>query len=531
MYNLPPLTPEEILIYLRKSRADDPSMTVQDVLEKHEQLLDDWCTRNLRRPDGTPYDRPIPECNRLREVASGETVAARPMMQKLLSLVESPVYKAVLIVEPQRLSRGDLEDIGRISKILRYTGTLVLTLQYTYDPTDTRDRDDLERELKRGNEYLEYTKRILNRGRTLAAENGQYLGSVPPYGYRRVTKRLPDSRRPVHTLEPIEEEAEAVRTIFRLYADGRGAVTIARTLDSMGTPAPGSDRWSQATVDVILRNPVYIGKIRWNRRKGVRKIEQGDVVKSRPVQKEGDYLLTDGLHPPIITMDDWNAVQSRKGSLPRVPRTGTLRNPLAGLLYCHCGNVMTYRTYSHSNNPRTCAPRFLCTDQPTCHTPSVTGDDLLREIAQALRDAIADFRVKLSDDTSADDRSDLRSTVLAKVSNEIQQLKAQELNLWREKTAGRIPEEIFDQLLKENNEKMEQATNELARARTLTDTRAHLEERLTTFEEALASITSESAPDKQNRLLKACIQKITYTRGPSSRYNSTPFSIDVTFLL
>ena len=58
MWQLPPLRPEEIIDYLRKSRTDDPLMTVQEVLSKHEQMLDDWVERNL------PGMGRVPEENR-----------------------------------------------------------------------------------------------------------------------------------------------------------------------------------------------------------------------------------------------------------------------------------------------------------------------------------------------------------------------------------------------------------------------------------------------------------------------------------
>ena len=151
---------EDILVYLRKSRTDDPTMTVEEVLEKHESILDEWAEKNL--------DEKVPEKNKYREVVSGETIDDRPEIKKILKLVESPRYKAILIVEVQRLSRGDLEDAGRLIKLLRYSNTIVITPQKTYDLRDEYDRDAFERELKRGNEYLEYTKKILDRGKLLS---------------------------------------------------------------------------------------------------------------------------------------------------------------------------------------------------------------------------------------------------------------------------------------------------------------------------------------------------------------------------
>ena len=78
MWQLPPLTPDEIILYSRKSQADDPLLTVEETLAKHEKRLDDWVERNL------PGMGPIPEANRYREVVSGETISSRPRFLEVL---------------------------------------------------------------------------------------------------------------------------------------------------------------------------------------------------------------------------------------------------------------------------------------------------------------------------------------------------------------------------------------------------------------------------------------------------------------
>ena len=173
MYREPiQLSNEEIIEYLRKSRSDDPLLTVEEVLAKHERILDDFAIRNF---GGT-----VPPENVYREVASSETIDGRPEMLKILKAIESPKIKAVYVVEVQRLSRGDLEDAGRLIKLLRYTNTMVITPQRPYDLQDEYDRDAFERELKRGNEYLEYVKKIQERGRLQSVMDVNFIGSIPP---------------------------------------------------------------------------------------------------------------------------------------------------------------------------------------------------------------------------------------------------------------------------------------------------------------------------------------------------------------
>ena len=86
MWQLPPLKPEEIIDYLRKSQADDPTLTVEETLAKHEQRLDEWMDRNL------PGMGPVPEENKYREVVSGETIDSRPAFWK--SCAESNLQRS-----------------------------------------------------------------------------------------------------------------------------------------------------------------------------------------------------------------------------------------------------------------------------------------------------------------------------------------------------------------------------------------------------------------------------------------------------
>ena len=62
-YNIGNLKPSEIIVYFRKSRTDDPTLSVEEVLSKHEAILDEWAERNLGAI--------IPEENKYREVVSG----------------------------------------------------------------------------------------------------------------------------------------------------------------------------------------------------------------------------------------------------------------------------------------------------------------------------------------------------------------------------------------------------------------------------------------------------------------------------
>lgn len=508
MYQLPTaLRPENILIYLRKSRTDDPALSVADVLARHEQLLDDWSRSTL---GGT-----VPEGNRFREVVSGETISARPQMQRLLRVLEGPAPSAILTVEPQRLSRGDWEDAGYLIKILRYTATPVITPVFTYDLADERDRDLFRRELQRGNEFLEYQKRILNRGRLLAVENGCFIGQTPPYGYRKATVRI--GKRLCHTLTPDPDEAPVVRLIFQLYLQGLGGSRIADYLESRGIPAPsGQAHWCVSHFRAILTNEHYIGKVRWNHRKTETAIREGQVVKSRPWAT--DYLLCDGLHPGIVDPALFRAAQQRRGTHDRTRRDAAFANPLAGLLYCRCGRPMLRQSRGSA------AARLLCADQRHCHTPSCRMADVLPAIARALAQGIDDFDIPLRTEAPDPDRA-----ALSLLRRRREELQAAQLRQWELLCAGKMPREVFDRL----NEKL---LSDLARTEEALSAAAVQapEEPLQTgrFRAALSLLLTPEAPARElNLLLRSCIRRITYSRTRPGGCGSSPIELEVELLL
>lgn len=512
MFNLPDLKPEEVIIYLRKSRTDDPALTVSETLAKHEQMLDDYCRRT--------WNELVPEQNRFREVVSGETIEARPEIQKVLRLIEQDRYKAILIVEPQRLSRGDLEDIGRISKLLRYTHTYVITLQYSYDLSDERDRDYFERELKRGNEYLEYSKRIMANGKALAVENGNYLGSQDPYGYKRV--RYKEGKRYVRTLEIIPEEAEVVRTIFRMYADGNGAGHICDHLDQYCKPQRGK-KWARTTIRHILDNPLYIGMVKWQQRRTIKTVEDGEIVKRSHERR--DYPVYPGKHEAIISEELWNAVRERrdKSDVPRTKMNTELQNPLAGLIICgQCGFKMYLWKGGNTNQA---LPRLLCHNRSTfCKQASCRYAEMQEIVAEILRQSIADFELKI--EAGEDERTDEKEAFREQLKRRLAALDDKETSIW-EKYAEGMPKRVFESLLADLTEERERVQATLDKAAEEKPP-VRYSDLLTTFHAALDCLESDESAEKKNALLKKCIRKIVYHRPKGeSKHDMKPISVDV----
>ena len=522
MYIIPQLTGAEKVEYLRKSQTDDPLLSVEEILTKHEQMLDEWVDRH--QPEGGP----VPEENRYREIGSGETIKARERMQALLRAVESPKIKAVMVTEPSRLTRGDLEDIGYLVKILRYTNTIVITLDYAYDLTDAGDRDRFERELMRGNEYLEYTKKIRMNGRLASVKSGNFIGNTAPYGYRKIAVK--EGKRTCHTLEPHPDEAPIVKRIFEMYASGLGAVKLTDQLNAEHVPAPRGKVWTGESIPAMLSNVHYLGKVKWNERKSVRTVEDGEVMVSRPRAEE--FLIFEGKHPAIIDQELWDKVQAIRGKHPKNHKAKNLTNPLASLLFCECGRAMVARPYRDKNGNERCAPRILCGNRKGCGNASAKLPDVIDAITQELREAIDDFEIRIK--SGKDDSVEVHRQMVQRLEKRLAELKKQEVQQWAEKMKHGMPEHVFKALNDPTVAEIEEVEHALCEARNAIPEPIDLREKAVTFQAALYALSDPDAPVKEkNQLLKACIERITYSRekytavGTPKGMVETPIHLDI----
>ena len=194
-------------LYLRKSRADMEAEAhgEGETLARHEKLLLEVAKR------GNYNVTQI-----YREVVSGETLAARPVMQQLLSEVEQGVWSGVLVVEVERLARGDTIDQGIVAQAFKYSDTKIITPVKVYDPNNEFDEEYFEFGLFMSRREYKTINRRLQRGRLAASKEGKHVGGSKPYGY--VREKIKGDKG--WTLAINEEEAAVVRMIFKMYTTG-----------------------------------------------------------------------------------------------------------------------------------------------------------------------------------------------------------------------------------------------------------------------------------------------------------------------
>ena len=492
-YNVIVFNWDEILIYLRKSRADNPTESVEEVLAKHEEMLQEKAEKE--------FGKRIPEENIYREIASSETLAGREEVQKLLQRIEDPNIKAVLVVEPQRLSRGDLEDCGRVVNAFKYTNTQIITLQMTYDLNNKMHRKFFEQELMRGNDYLEYTKEILMRGRIASVQKGSYIANVAPYGYDKVQDDIG------HTLVP-NENADAVKLIFDLYVNkGMNYLQIARHLDSIGVKPMNSEMWEKSSVAYILRNPHYIGLVRFGFRKTEKFYENGEITKRRGMKADKEeVVLAKGRHEALVSEELFNIVQEKMNNNPRSKWDYPLQNPLAGLLYCHeCGHAMFYRNPSHAKARVECRHRKY-----GCQTHSTYYESIVDSVVFALEnEQLPELEAKLRNNEGLS--ANIQKKQLEKMNEELAEMQKQEDKQYELLEKGLYKEELFVKRNAELHREMDLLKSKIYEMKQSIPKEINYEDKIVKLKTAISSLKDETiSAEAKNKLLKAIIERIEY---------------------
>lgn len=335
-------------MYLRKSRTDleAEAHNAGDTLLRHETLLIDLAKKHN-----------VTISKIYNEIVSGETIAARPVMQILLQEVELGKWAGVYVIEIERLARGDTIDQGIVAQTFKYSGTKIITPLKIYDPSNEYDEEYFEFGLFMSRREFKTINRRIQRGRIASVKEGKFISSTAPYGFQR--EKLANDKG--YTLISLPEESKVVKLIYEWYTTGYqlpngsierlGCMKIAGLLNSMGYKAPKGGKWSKSTILDILKNPVYIGYIRWQHRKEFTKITSNQPKKYRC--KANDCLLEKGIHKPIIKETVFKKAQEqfKNRTHPPIPGNRSITNPLLGILFCSkCGTPLTKLGKSKKNS-------------------------------------------------------------------------------------------------------------------------------------------------------------------------------------
>lgn len=268
---------------------------------------------------------------------------------------ESRRFNAVIVYSTSRLSRALFSALGYERELAR-AGVEVFYSLSVGDQSSPEGR--LIRHFFQALDQFEVEKlgREVRRGQTENTRQGYRNGGRPPYGYR--LKREPHpvpSRARVgdkkSKLAPDPERAPVIAEIFERFVSGWGYKEIANHLNRPGgPPSPRhvdskrntAGKWSKTTIRSMLENPVYTGRLYWNRL-DFRAVKQGEgpLVRRDPAEW---IESTEAAHEPLVSVEQFELVQQEMrrrsngtgGSPRRKPANRFYQ--LRGLVHCATGH-------------------------------------------------------------------------------------------------------------------------------------------------------------------------------------------------
>ena len=262
------------------------------------------------------------------EGRSGRKSSNREKFQDVIGLAKSPEHPVdmILLWKFSRFARNQEESIFYKNR-LRRLGVDVVSVS---EPLPDGPFGSLvERIIEWQDEYYSINlAQEVRRGMTEKAKRGQ-LQSTASFGYR-VDKEH-------NMLVPVPEEAELVREIFRRFLSGEGFFPIAKWLNSIGVRTHRGNEFENRTVEYILRNPVYVGKLRWT-----------PSGRTRRDFNNPDTLVVDASHEPLIDQATYDAAQERIRQLKerwkyKARPASEKKHWLAGIVRCKsCGATLIF---------------------------------------------------------------------------------------------------------------------------------------------------------------------------------------------
>ncbi len=250
------------------------------------------------------------------EGLSGRHTEKRPEFNRMIGVAKQKPkpFDAILLWKFSRFARNREDSIVYKSMLRKQCGIDVISISENIG--DDKMSILIEAMIEAMDEYYSINlAEEVKRGMNEKISRGEAI-TIPSFGY--------DIKNGMYV--PNTETAPVVQEIFNDFLSGTGMKAIAAKLNDRGLRTRRGNLFENRTVEYILKNPVYIGKLRWT--------------------PDGSGTMTaDGRHEAIIGMTTWQAVQKKLSESPKVKymRSGSPATPfmLQGLVRCgSCGSTL-----------------------------------------------------------------------------------------------------------------------------------------------------------------------------------------------
>lgn len=258
---------------------------------------------------------------------SGRSAEKRPAFMEMIARAKGKDHPcdAILVHKFDRFARSREDSIVYKSLLKKECGVRVISITESIE--DDKFSIILEAMLEAMAEYYSINlSEEVKKGMTEKHLRGENQ-TTPPFGYC-IQGGI---------LAPEQTEAKIIQDIFFKFTSGIGCFPIAKWLNESGIRTHRGNLFENRTVEYILRNPVYIGKLRWN-----------PSGKTRRNFKDQNLVIVDGKHQAIIDKEVWEKaqeildLQKERRKYHGRPVTA-MADWLSGIVSCAaCGNSLIF---------------------------------------------------------------------------------------------------------------------------------------------------------------------------------------------
>lgn len=483
-------------LYVRKSRADIEQERKAkergeeyDTLRRHRNEL----IRLARKNDYTIVEI-------YEEIVSADTIKDRPQMQRLLKDVEDYKFDAILVVDYDRLGRGDKTDQGLIETAFAETDTLIIT------PHEIIDLNTEEGQFKADTKgfisRMEYRqiKRRLKEGKKRSALEGKDISNKQPFGY--------DKDRDTKKLVP-NQYAQYVKLAFELYDEIGTLNGVLQEFERIGIPTLNNAKWQPITLSRMLRNKKYIGVMFYGR------------------ETKRDYVEVEHAHTPIVDEELFYKVNKKLDNVKshRTNKRFELKNPFASVGRCmKCGSATKYHNvyaeYIRCSNEK-CSHRFIQLEHYE------------KAVLNELKNILDSITVDVSKLKPSKNKSDLLQRQRQALKKEEEKLDVRNDNLYRFLEDGTYTNEVFKERLELLNVEREELAAKLLNIESQLQEEIENQKRMTSMLPNIKTaldIYHDANIVQKNKIIKSIIKEIrSYKETRSDRYgnNRDDFVIEI----
>lgn len=307
------------------------------------------------------------------DMAMSGTNTERPDFQRMIDGAKSHQFDCIVVYDISRASR-DVSDWMGFRKCMRLLDIEVLSTTEKLGEIDDPNAFLSELLTAGLNQHMVLqTRQKSIAGTAQKAKQGVFLGGQTPLGY--------DIENGKYILN--SKEAEAVKLIFNLYANGKPYSFITEELKKGGHVGKTGKPLSVDSIRYLLTNERYIGNYTWNKTT-VRYMRKWTGLKPNP-----NVVRIENAVPQIIDKNTWERVQNRlSNGKANACNSAKHTYLLSGLIECgQCGGIYGGKTNKSGRGYE--SRSYICNNKyrsKTCNAKNINADEIETTVVLYLKE-------------------------------------------------------------------------------------------------------------------------------------------------